>query len=94
MDFITEKRTGRRHYLKDFTAKNPLKYAERLVASGHFVSEGDSIEVSKEVGIEVLETERIKLIEEREAFEKEKEAFYQSDKLDAPKRGRKPKIKD
>lgn len=91
MEFIIEIRTGRKHYLNDFTAKNPKEYAEKLVKSGHFALEGDTIEVSREVGIEVLEAERIKLIEERDAFEKEKEAFYQSE---SPKRGRKSKINE
>lgn len=90
MDYIIELRTGKKHYLKDFTHKNPLKLAENLIAKGLFIAEGSEIPVSVQVGIEVLEAERLSLISEREQLEKEKAEFEATKQI--AKRGRKPKI--
>lgn len=90
MDYIIELRTGKKHYLKDFTHKNPLKLAENLIAKGLFIAEGSEIPVSINVGIEVLEAERLSLISEREQLEKEKAEFETTRQI--AKRGRKPKI--
>ncbi len=90
MDYIIELRTGKKHYLKDFTHKNPLKLAENLIAKGLFIAEGSEIPVSVQVGIEVLEAERLSLISEREQLEKEKAEFETTRQI--AKRGRKPKI--
>lgn len=90
MDYIIELRTGKKHYLKDFTHKNPLKLAENLIAKGLFIAEGGEIPVTVQVGIEVLEAERLSLISEREQLEKEKAEFETTKQI--AKRGRKPKI--
>lgn len=90
MDYIIELRTGKKHFLKDFTHKNPLKLAENLIAKGLFIAEGSEIPVSVQVGIEVLEAERLSLISEREQLEKEKAEFETTRQI--AKRGRKPKI--
>ena len=90
MDYIIELRTGKKHYLKDFTHKNPVKLAENLIAKGLFIAEGSEIPVSVQVGIEVLEAERLSLISEREQLEKEKAEFETTRQI--AKRGRKPKI--
>lgn len=90
MDYIIELRTGKKHFLKDFTHKNPLKLAENLIAKGLFIAEGSEIPVSMQVGIEVLEAERLSLISEREQLEKEKAEFETTRQI--AKRGRKPKI--
>lgn len=90
MDYIIELRTGKKHFLKDFTHKNPLKLAENLIAKGLFIAEGSEIPVSINVGIEVLEAERLSLISEREQLEKEKAEFETTRQI--AKRGRKPKI--
>lgn len=90
MEFIINKRTGNKHFLKDFTCKNPEAYAERLVASGHFINEGDIIEVSISDGIEILETERKRLVKEREEFEAEKQKLKEENYI-KQRRGRKAK---
>lgn len=93
MDYIIELRTGKKHYLKDFTHKNPVKLAENLIAKGLFIAEGGEIPVTVQVGIEVLENERQNLIYEREQLEKEKADFEATKQLtQIAKRERKPKI--
>jgi len=69
MEYIIEKRTGNKLFIKDFTTQNKEKYAENLVNSGYYLRDTDPIEVSKDIAIGIINATQQSLIKEKEEYE-------------------------
>lgn len=70
-------KTGEKITNDDIKSKKPENVKALLVKSGAWIYEGDKVEVTTEVGAQVVEDEIKRLTAEREVFEAEKEAFAQ-----------------
>ena len=106
MNFIIEKRTGKKYYIDGTNAPENSKFvnevtAKLLIKSGHWIDDTQKLEVSKEVAIELINEQKSKLLAEQEEFKKQQEEFKRQQeefkKLQElqdtqVKRGRKPNI--
>jgi hypothetical protein len=73
LDYIIEKKTGKKVKVADLPFANPKKYALGLIKIGKYVREGEQIAVNEQDGIAVLEQERQALVEERRQLEIDRE---------------------
>ena len=107
MKYIIEKRNLKKHYINEnyvpqgeqnyciIKSVNPLGTANKLLQSGHFISDTDPIVVSTNIGASLLEAKKQEILKEAEQleFEKEKlrleiEEFNKQKTTEVKKKGR------